>query len=167
LITIFHESPVNLNLIVQCSNLPGIVACAVILLMRGRTLRTVGYYCFLRMNMKLVSWQHTKSDKRNVEAFLKSDSEIEYKSQSKDQNPTKTKNLNMFCFHRMGNHHSSEKSKVSSNGGGTIITDGSFKNRRRSHNNRKSKSKDSPNKQEHMANGHRSEFWTNQTAKLN
>jgi len=47
----------------------------------------------------------------------------------------------LMLFSRMGNHNSSEKgiSITSKNGGGTIITDGSFKNRRRSHNNRKSR----------------------------
>ena len=75
----------------------------------------------------------------------------------------------------MGNNHSNEKSSTSvvsngnsvGNGNGdtkpttvatttTIITDGSFKSRRRSHN-RKSKSKESPNKVDQTGNtGNRS-----------
>jgi hypothetical protein len=58
---------------------------------------------------------------------------------------------------RMGNHHSNDKSSSSAShgsGGSVIITDGSFKSRRRSHN-RKSKSKDSPNRNDHTGNAHR------------
>jgi hypothetical protein len=72
---------------------------------------------------------------------------------------------------KMGNHHSNDKSSsvvstsVSDAKPATaaatttkIITDGSFKSRRRSHN-RKSKSKESPNKGDQPANAHRLAFF--------
>ncbi len=72
---------------------------------------------------------------------------------------------------KMGNHHSNDKSssvvstsvsdaKLATAAATTtkIITDGSFKSRRRSHN-RKSKSKESPNKGDQPGNAHRLAFF--------